>query len=67
MFIGLKKYYPQLDLSLNGGVKTIEQSLEHLQHIDGVMIGNNGYSNPFILNEVGRKVIMAHCYTDPRQ
>jgi tRNA-dihydrouridine synthase A len=52
----LKKDYPQLDLSINGGVKTIEQSLEHLQYIDGVMVGREAYSNPFMLNEVDEKI-----------
>jgi len=52
----LKKDYPQLDLSLNGGVKTIADSLAHLAHIDGVMIGREAYSNPFILSEVDEKI-----------
>ncbi|HEA15505.1 MAG TPA: tRNA dihydrouridine(20/20a) synthase DusA [Pseudoalteromonas prydzensis] len=52
----LKKDYPQLELSLNGGVKTIADSLAHLAHIDGVMIGREAYSNPFILSEVDEKI-----------
>ena len=52
----LKKDYPQLDLSLNGGVNTIADSLVHLAHLDGVMIGREAYSNPFILSEVDEKI-----------
>lgn len=52
----LKKDYPQLDLSLNGGVNTIADSLAHLAHLDGVMIGREAYSNPFILSEVDEKI-----------
>jgi len=52
----LKKDYPQLYLSLNGGVKTIADSLAHLAPIDGVMIGREAYSNPFILSEVDEKI-----------
>lgn len=52
----LKKDYPQLDLSINGGVKTIADSLTHLNQIDGVMIGREAYSNPFILSEVDEKI-----------
>ncbi|WP_440054936.1 tRNA dihydrouridine(20/20a) synthase DusA [Pseudoalteromonas sp. T1lg65] len=48
----LKKDYPHLHVSINGGVKTIEECQHHLQHIDGVMIGREAYSNPFMLSQV---------------
>ncbi|MGA2655559.1 MAG: tRNA dihydrouridine(20/20a) synthase DusA, partial [Gammaproteobacteria bacterium] len=43
----LKKDYPHLNIIINGGIKTIEQAHEHLQHVDGVMIGRSAYENPF--------------------
>lgn len=48
----LKQDFPELDISINGGIKTLEQAAEHLQLLDGVMIGREAYANPFMLNQV---------------
>lgn len=48
----LKRDFPTLNISLNGGVKTLEQTQAHLDHIDGVMIGREAYSNPYLLAKV---------------
>lgn len=48
----LKKDYPELHMSINGGVKTLDECREHLLHIDGVMVGREAYQNPYILAEV---------------
>ncbi len=48
----LKKDYPQLDISINGGVKTLADTLAHLTQLDGVMIGREAYANPYMLSEV---------------
>lgn len=48
----LKQQFPQLNISINGGVKTLAEAQQHLQYIDGVMIGREVYSNPYILAEV---------------
>ncbi|MCJ8298768.1 MAG: tRNA dihydrouridine(20/20a) synthase DusA [Pseudomonadales bacterium] len=49
----LKRAFPQLEIIINGGIKTIAETKEHLQHIDGVMIGREAYHNPYaILAEV---------------
>jgi len=48
----LKKDFPQLQISINGGIKTIADSLEHLRHLDGVMIGREVYQNPMFLAQV---------------
>ncbi|NRA69870.1 MAG: tRNA dihydrouridine(20/20a) synthase DusA [Gammaproteobacteria bacterium] len=50
----LKQDFSQLDISINGGIVTLEQAAEHLQHVDGVMIGREAYQNPYILAEVDR-------------
>ncbi len=52
----LKMDFPDLELILNGGVTTLEQTLEHLQHIDGVMMGREAYHNPYILAEVDQQL-----------
>jgi tRNA-dihydrouridine synthase A len=38
-----------LTISLNGGVTTSAQVAEHLQHVDGVMLGREAYHNPWWL------------------
>lgn len=48
----LKEEFPNLHISLNGGVKTLEDAALHLEYIDGVMIGREAYSNPYILADV---------------
>ncbi|WP_395345750.1 tRNA dihydrouridine(20/20a) synthase DusA [Ningiella sp. W23] len=48
----LKQQYPDLSVSINGGIKTLSDANEHLCHVDGVMMGREVYSNPFILSKV---------------
>ncbi len=45
----IKKDFPQLEISINGGITTFEETLAHLSHIDGVMIGREIYANPYML------------------
>lgn len=50
----LKQEMPGLEIILNGGITTLEAGLEHLQHVDGVMMGREAYHNPYILQQVDR-------------
>jgi tRNA-dihydrouridine synthase A len=45
----LKKDFPQLTIVINGGIKTNDQIVEHLKEVDGVMVGREAYSNPWLL------------------
>lgn len=45
----LKKDFPELEIIINGGFKTIEEIDTHLLHVDGVMIGREAYHNPFMM------------------
>ena len=45
----LKRDFPELEIILNGGIKTREEINSHLQHVDGVMIGREAYENPLLL------------------
>lgn len=47
----LKQEFPALKIEINGGISTIEQIKEHLQYVDGVMIGRAAYQNPYLLAE----------------
>jgi tRNA-dihydrouridine synthase A len=45
----LKRDFPALEIIINGGIKTLQQTQSHLQQVDGVMIGREAYHNPYIL------------------
>jgi tRNA-dihydrouridine synthase A len=48
----LKDTFPELNIVINGGIKTIKDSIQHLEFVDGVMLGREAYDNPLILAEV---------------
>lgn len=48
----LKQELPELEILINGGIKTTEESQAHLQHVDGVMVGREAYQNPWMLQQV---------------
>lgn len=50
----IKRDFSHLAISINGGIKTFEQSQEHLQHLDGVMIGREVYQNPYMLAQADK-------------
>lgn len=45
----IKALYPELEIIINGGIKTLDECDTHLQHVDGVMIGREAYQNPWPL------------------
>ena len=50
----LKQERPHLTIEINGGIKTFEETQQHLQYVDGVMIGREAYHNPYLLAEMGQ-------------
>ncbi len=48
----LKADFPDLEIILNGGIKTLDDCREHLQVFDGVMLGREAYHNPYLLAAV---------------
>ncbi|ENE9349458.1 tRNA dihydrouridine(20/20a) synthase DusA [Vibrio fluvialis] len=52
----LKQDFPHLTIAVNGGVKTLAEAKEHLQHLDGVMIGREAYQSPYLLAEVDQQI-----------
>lgn len=52
----LKQAFPQLTIIINGGITTLEQSETLLTQVDGVMIGREAYSNPYLLAEVDQRI-----------
>jgi tRNA-dihydrouridine synthase A len=51
----LKERFPRLDVTLNGGVRTLDAAGEHLRRVDGVMLGREAYGNPYVLAHVDRR------------
>lgn len=47
----LKQMFPELTIIINGGINSIAEAKQHLQFVDGVMIGREAYNNPFIFSE----------------
>ena len=52
----LKADFPDLELVLNGGIKTLDECRTHLQTFDGVMLGREAYHNPYLLAEVDQQL-----------
>ncbi|WP_246211328.1 tRNA dihydrouridine(20/20a) synthase DusA [Vogesella oryzae] len=45
----LKQERPELEIIINGGIKTNAEIAGHLQHVDGVMVGREAYHNPYLM------------------
>lgn len=45
----LKQDFPALNMVINGGITSLEQTQQQLDYVDGVMIGREAYHNPWIL------------------
>ena len=47
----LKQASPGLDIVINGGIDSLEAIKNHLEHVDGVMLGRAAYHTPWLLAE----------------
>lgn len=52
----LKQDFRDLEIILNGGIKTLGECHEHLQVFDGVMLGREAYHNPYLLARVDQEL-----------
>lgn len=50
----LKQEFPDLEIILNGGICSVEESNDHLNKVDGVMVGRQAYSDPYFLSDVDK-------------
>lgn len=48
----LKQEFPGLAVVINGGITTVREVREHLQSVDGVMLGRAAYHDPYLLAEL---------------
>lgn len=52
----LKKDFPDLFIEINGGIRDIQSIKEHLEFVDGVMLGRVAYEDSFLLTEIDQFV-----------
>ncbi len=57
----LKTDFPELEIVLNGGLRTLDEAAAALERVDGVMIGRAAYEDPWLLAAVDRRL-----FGDPR-
>ncbi|MDC9725084.1 MAG: tRNA dihydrouridine(20/20a) synthase DusA [Gammaproteobacteria bacterium] len=55
----IKKDFPHLHIDINGGIQSLEQAQQHLNHIDGVMMGRAIYNDPYLLADVDKTLFGA--------
>jgi tRNA-dihydrouridine synthase A len=51
----LKRDFPTLTIVVNGGVQTLDAMEQHLGPFDGVMVGREAVSNPYLFADVDRR------------
>jgi len=52
----LKRDFPHLTIVINGGIDTLDATEQHLQQVDGVMMGRAAYQNPYLLAQVDQRL-----------
>ena len=52
----LKEDFPEEEVIINGGINSIYQIKNHLEKVDGVMIGRSVYHSPYFLAEIEREI-----------
>lgn len=62
----IKQKFPALEVIINGGIANLDQALQHLKHVDGVMLGRAAYQTPWILAEVDERIFGAAKNTQTR-
>lgn len=55
----VKAQHPDWLVSINGGVRSLEEAQTHLEHVDGVMMGRTAYNEPYVLAEVDTRLFGA--------
>ena len=52
----LKEDFKDLNIIINGGITSIDQIKNHLDKVDGVMIGRSVYHSPYLLAEIENEI-----------
>ena len=56
MVNNLKKDFQDLEIIINGGITSAQQVIEHLNKVDGAMIGRAVYHSPYLLADIENKI-----------
>ncbi len=56
MVYNLKKDFKELEIIINGGITSTNQIKEHLNKVDGVMLGRSIYHSPYILADIEKEI-----------
>ena len=52
----IKEDFPELEIIINGGINSLVEAKDHLQNVDGVMLGRAPYDNPMMLDDVDSEI-----------
>jgi len=52
----IKADHPELNIIVNGDIKTVDNVKDHLKKFDGAMIGREAYQNPYLLAELEQSI-----------
>lgn len=52
----IKEDFPELEIIINGGIYSLTEAKDHLQNVDGVMLGRAPYDNPMMLDDVDSEI-----------
>jgi len=52
----IKEDFPELEIIINGGINSLTEAKNHLQNVDGVMLGRAPYDNPMMLDDVDSEI-----------
>ena len=52
----IKEDFPELEIIINGGIYSLSEAKDHLQNVDGVMLGRAPYDNPMMLDGVDSEI-----------
>ena len=52
----IKEDFPELEIIINGGIDSLTEAKDHLQNVDGVMLGRAPYDNPMMLEDVDSEI-----------
>ena len=56
MVYNLKKDFKDLEIIINGGIGSTNEIKDHLNKVDGVMLGRSVYHSPYILADIEKEI-----------
>ena len=63
----LKKDFPKLKFTINGGIETCQDIAGHLDQVDGAMLRRSIYHNPFLLEQIELEIFKSKESTIDRE